>query len=93
MIMNDWKTLIPFVLATGQHPPLNITRVIESLIIAAVTGAVTMWGVQQQVQVEIMALKAQNSRIEAQLTELQAGVHRLDVAQARAEARQEEARK
>lgn len=91
--MTDWKTLIPFVLATGQHPPLNMTRVIESLIIAAVTGAVTMWGVQQQVQTEIAQLKAQNARIEVALDELQKGVHRIDVAQARAEARQDGARK
>ncbi len=91
--MTDWKTLVPFVLATGQHPPLNMTRVIESLIIAAVTGAVTMWGVQQRVAVEIDALKEQNTRIQAQLTDLQAAVHRIDVAQARAEARQEGVRK
>jgi len=91
--MTDWKTFVPFVLATGQHPPLNMTRVIESLIIAAVTGAITMWGVQQQVQVEINALKVQNVRIEAALAELQNGVHRIDVAQARAEARQDGARK
>lgn len=91
--MTDWKTFIPFVLATGQHPPLNMTRVIESLIIAAVTGTVTMWGVQQQVQTEIEQIKEQSRRIEASLVELQQSVHRIDVAQVRAEARQEAARK
>ena len=38
---------IPFVMATGSQVHLSIARIIEALIIAAVTGGVVLYGANQ----------------------------------------------
>ena len=62
--------IAPFVLAAGaKQPQWNIQRILESLIIAAITAGVTMYGVVQSMRVEISQLHTDIQRVETQARE------------------------
>lgn len=54
----DGVEWMPFILATGQQVHLSIARILEALIIAAVTGGVVLWGSYQVLKAEIDQLQA-----------------------------------
>lgn len=49
---------LPFALATGKQPQWNLQRILEGLVIAALTSYATMYGVQKQLEVEVANLRA-----------------------------------
>ena len=73
--MADWKHLllehadkIPFFLATraGDGPAmnrLNTTRIMESLIIAGITGGIVMYGAQMKLDAQMAEQRAFNAEI------------------------------
>jgi hypothetical protein len=48
---------IPFALVTGKTPRWNLQRVLEGLIIASITGVITLYGVQKSHEVQIMSIR------------------------------------
>ena len=46
-------TLLPFFLSVGDHPKLHLTRIVEALVIAAVTAGITMYGTQKVLEERI----------------------------------------
>lgn len=48
---------IPFALVTGRTPHWNVQRIIEGLLIAGITGAITLYGVQKTQEVQIMSIR------------------------------------
>lgn len=83
--MTDWKQAViehlPFVLATGAQAPakMNTTRVLESLIIAGITGAITMYGVQQRLDAQMAEIKAQMAEVKSRIAEDRAEAIRRDL--------------
>ncbi len=56
---------IPFMLATGTHPTLSPARLIESVIIAAMAGAMSVWATTIVIQKDIEYIK--QSQVEAKV--------------------------
>ncbi len=75
--MTDWKHSlaehIPFMLAATRlgevSGKINTTRILESLIIAGITGGIVMYGVQQKLDTQMAELKAQMSDFKVRLAE------------------------
>ena len=76
--MADWKQQIvehtPFLIAATRGGgemvnKLNLTRVLESLIIAGITGGIVMYGVQQKLDAQMSEIKAQMVEVKARLSE------------------------
>jgi len=73
--MIELKYAFPFILAMGQKAPaLNVIRIVESLIIALVTAAVTMYGLQREISVEVINLKTRMDETRADVSNHQAAI-------------------
>ncbi len=44
---------LPFMLSVGEHPKLHLTRIIEAIVIAAMTAGITMYGTQKVLEERI----------------------------------------
>lgn len=68
------KYVWPFFIgmAGSVAPKVNTTRVVEALVIAAVTAAVTTWGNTRAMEADMLALKANQAEIQQDIRELRA---------------------
>ncbi len=70
---HDLWSHLPFFLAATRvgeaGSRLNTTRIMESLIIAGLTGAITLYGVQQKMDVQISEIKSQMAKFEVRAAE------------------------
>lgn len=74
---------IPFVLATRRtadgvltgSAKLNTSRVLEGLVIAGITGAIVMYGVQQKLDAQLAELKAQMAQLQTRMMEQKAEIN------------------
>ncbi len=65
MHWSDPSNWLPFVLSAGAAgQKLNVQRIIEAIIIAMVTGGVTMYGAQQMVVAKLDALDRNLAKLE-----------------------------
>jgi len=76
--MTDWKHALlehsPFFMAITKlngnlGAKFNTTRVLEGLIIAGITGAITLYGVQQKMDVQIAQIQVQMLKYEQRSAE------------------------
>lgn len=70
---HDIWSHVPFFLAATRVGEvgnrLNTTRIMESLIIAGLTGAITLYGVQQKMDVQISEIRSQMAKCEVRAAE------------------------
>jgi len=78
--MADWKQsfldlipTVPFFMVTKngvlQDSKVNTTRVLESLIIAGITGSIIMYGVQQKLDVQMSELRVQINEVKVRIAD------------------------
>lgn len=67
LMADNWQHFTPFMLATGNHMQVNITRVIETLIIAGVTSAVVLYGSHKYMQAEFEGIKSDVQSLEREV--------------------------
>lgn len=76
--MADWKQSViehtPFLIAATRGGgemvnKLNLTRVLESLIIAGITGGIVMYGVQQKLDAQMAEMRVQMVELKTRLSE------------------------
>lgn len=60
----------PFILAVGQTNKINTTRVLESLIIAGITGGIVMYGAQAKLDAQMTEMRAVSMELRVQFAEL-----------------------
>jgi hypothetical protein len=89
--MADWKhnfieciNYIPFLVTSTRTNGLpsgqvNLIRVLESLIIAGITGAIVMYGVQIKLDEQMAGIKTQMAELKARMAEDRAhNISRID---------------
>ena len=79
--MADWKQSLiehmphlPFILATRANgvavtARMNTTRILESLIIAGITGGIVMYGVQSKLDVQMAELRLQMIEVKSRFND------------------------
>lgn len=70
MNIPDFAQFIPFALVTGKQPHFNTQRVLEGLIIAGITGAITLYGVQKQLEADLANIRASVAEQKADTKEM-----------------------
>lgn len=55
---------LPILATVVPGAKVNVSRIVEALVIGAVTGIVTMYGVQKQNEVQLTALRIDITRME-----------------------------
>lgn len=70
LLAENWQHFAPFMLATGNHMQVNITRVIETLIIAGVTSAVVLYGSHKYMQAEFEGIKGDMQSLEYEVRQM-----------------------
>jgi hypothetical protein len=67
----DFWASVPFLMtaANANGQKFNTTRILEGLIIAGITGAITLYGVQQKMDVQIAEIKTQMQKFEVRAAE------------------------
>ena len=67
----EWANLIPFMLATGaSQPRINLSRMIETLIIGGIAAGATVWSTQSVIQNEISNIKKEVIILSVDIREL-----------------------
>lgn len=77
MQLPDMSNFIPFLLSAGmKQPHWNLQRVIEALLIGAITGGIAMWGTQQVIATQMQALEKQVIEVKTELREIRSDIYR-----------------
>ena len=67
----DWLRLIPFLIVAGEAGPrLSITRIVESIVIAAVCGAVSVYAAQQVIETRLNSIEQSQQQLRAEIHEM-----------------------
>lgn len=67
---------IPFLLSAGVgQPKWNVQRFLEAVIIAAFTGAVTVYATQEKLSVEILHLSQAVNELRSEIKEIRSDVY------------------
>jgi len=69
------ENLIPFMLATGQESKLSPQRILEALMIAALTGAISVYATQQVIAVELEGIKKEMSKLEESVNQIRGDIY------------------
>lgn len=68
---------VPFMLNSGQKPPnMNIQRILEQIIAAAIIGAIVLYGTVQVLGADIKSLQKDVQRIEKKQDKLYGDFYR-----------------
>lgn len=71
------RNFIPFTLAEGQaQPKMNIQRIIEALLIAAITAGVAMYASMQVLDTRLQNMQNDVQRLEQSVKEMQRDLYR-----------------
>jgi hypothetical protein len=77
MDLKDPTSWIPFMLtAGGQSTHLNIQRIFEAVLIAAVAGGVATWGTQQVLVYRIGSLEQSVLEVKREVGEIRRDIYR-----------------
>jgi hypothetical protein len=64
----DWlNRFVPFALIAGKQPHWNLQRILEGLIIAGITGMITMYGVQKTQEVQMSSIREELYRMRSDM--------------------------
>ena len=58
LLAENWQHFAPFMLSAGTNMHFNIVRIIEGLLIAAVTAFAVMYGTQRYMEGQMEAMKS-----------------------------------
>ena len=60
---------IPFLIMSEGNPQLNVTRIIEALIIAAVAGTLSAYVTMKEIDTKVLSLTAMVEKIDSRICE------------------------